>query len=319
MAFLSRKPTSRQQSVPARRRQPNSGEVRTPRTESTEDPSAFRRNRTLTGSPSSHVRGAVEHAGQMKSGRVQAHELSVRRRRLGGLFALATGVSLVLLIVVLNFTATVAVDTPGVTRAVNSTRYSESINDYLAYRPIERIRLFTDNKQLTAHVAHEHPEVSSVAVNGGAGFAVSVFEVQLRKPLAAWTINDRRYYVDAKGVSFELNQYESPEISVVDDSGVPVAAGVSIASNRFLSYVGRTIALFQAQGVEVSKVVIPFNTTRQIEVVLKGRDYPVRLSIDRQVGVQVEDAVRAVRYVDATQKTPQYIDVRVSGKAFYQE
>lgn len=317
MAFLSRKSTP-PSSTPPRRRQDMSGESRIPR-ESADDSATFRRNRTLTGSPSSHVRGAVEQSAHMKSGRVQAHELTMRRRRIGGIFTIVAVVSILLLVVVLNFTATVVIDTPSVSHAVDSNRYKKTIDEYLAYRPIERIRFFTDNTQLTEYVAHSHPEVASINVAGGGGFATSVFDVHLRKPLASWTINNQRYYVDAKGVSFELNQYESPSISVVDESGVPVESGVSIASNRFLSYVGRTIALFQEHDVKVSQVTIPFGTTRQIEVTLQGREYPVKLSIDREVGVQVEDAVRAVRYIDSQQKSPQYIDVRVSGKAFYQE
>lgn len=316
MVFSSRKTTT---TPPPRRRQPSSGEVRTPHVESDDTSFAFRRNRTLTGSPSSHVRGAVEHSAQMKSGRIQAHELSLHRRRIGGIFSIVAVISILLLIIVLNFTAKIAIDTPDVNQAINTGSYAKTINDYLAYRPVERVRLFTNNTELTRFVMHEHPEVESVKVDGGGGFATSTFQVVLRKPLASWTINGERYYVDAKGVSFQINHFAEPPIRVVDDSGVPVEAGVSIASNRFLSYVGRTISDFQRYTAPVEKVTIPFATTRQIEVTLKGKGYPVRLSIDRVVGEQVEDAVRAVRYIDSQGKNPQYVDVRVSGKAFYQE
>ena len=146
-----------------------------------------------------------------------------------------------------------------------------------------------------------------------------MFSVSLRHPLASWTIDNTQYFVDEKGVSFQKNVFYSPAISISDESGVPVTAGVSIASNRFLSYVGQTIGAFQAEGVRVEKVIIPANTTRQIEVVLAGQGYPLRLSIDRQIEGQVEDGVRAVRYIEAQGKSPKYIDVRVSGKAFYKE
>ena len=309
------------QSKPAdvpRRRQSGATETRTPRPQS-EDTSTFHRNRTITGSPSSHIRGAVEHTGHLKSGRVQAHELKQQRRKVGGVFFIVAGIASFLLFIILQFTATIAITVPNATTAVDTETYRKSIQEYFAFRPLERLRFMTNNAKLTEYVRSELPEVEVVQVNGGGGFATSVFSVALRRPLASWTIDDTQYFVDEKGVSFEKNAFNLPAISIADESGVPVEAGVSIASNRFLSYVGRTIGAFQASGMRVEKVIIPANTTRQIEVILEGQSYPLKLSIDRQIEGQVEDGVRAVRYLQAQGKTPDYIDVRVSGKAFYRE
>jgi hypothetical protein len=43
----------------------------------------------------------------------------------------------------------------------------------------------------------------------------------------------------------------------------------------------------------------------------------VKFSVDRAVGEQAEDAARAVRYLDGKGMSPEYLDVRISGKAFY--
>lgn len=304
-------------SVP-RRRQSISGETRTPQP-TVDDSSTFHRNRTITGSPSSHVRGAVEGSGQLKSGRVHAHALKHQRRKVGGIFLVVAAISALLLGIILQFTATVAIATPGATTAVDTETYRKTVQDYFAFRPLERLRFLTNEDELTKYMRSTSPEVETVRVEGGGGFATSVFSVSLRHPLASWTIDNTQYFVDEKGVSFQKNVFNSPAISISDESGVPVTAGVSIASNRFLSYVGQTIGAFQAEGVRVEKVIIPANTTRQIEVVLAGQGYPLKLSIDRQIEGQVEDGVRAVRYIEAQGKSPKYIDVRVSGKAFYKE
>lgn len=232
---------------------------------------------------------------------------------------MVAAVSAFLLVIILQFTATIAIATPGATTAVNTENYRKTIQDYFAFRPLERLRFLTNEDELTKYMHSASPEVETVRVEGGGGFATSVFSVGLRRPLASWIINDTQYFVDEKGVSFQKNVFDTPAISIADESGVPVEAGVSIASNRFLSYVGRTIGAFQSEGLNVEKVIIPAGTTRQIEVIVAGRDYSLKLSIDRQVEGQVEDGVRAVRYIEAQGKSPKYIDVRVSGKAFYKE
>ena len=93
---------------------------------------------------------------------------------------------------------------------------------------------------------------------------------------------------------------------------------MAIASNRFLSFVGRVVSLTKASGYTVVQAMLPAETTRELEIKLKEGDYLVKLSIDRPVGEQVEDMIAAVRYFTGSGQTPKYIDVRVSGKAFYQ-
>ena len=310
MKFMSKKSDS---VVPARRRDDAQRSAK-PEQSSRQ---VFRRNRTITGSTSSKVRGVHESANQLKSPRVHAHELSLKRRKLGGMLLATLGVSGALLFVVLNFTATVHITVPNVATATSSSDYAATIESYFAYRPVERLRVFLRDDQLLAHVSHEHAEVASVTASGGAGLGGSVFAVEVRKPVASWTIDNTKYYVDSRGVSFTRNYHEEPTLRVQDKSGVPAEAGVSIASNRFLSYVGRTISVFNDQKYPVAEITIPFNTTRQIEVTLKGREYPLRLSIDRPLEGQVYDAVKAVQYIDSNNITPEYVDVRVSGKAYY--
>ncbi|HEU5121946.1 MAG TPA: hypothetical protein VFT59_03800, partial [Candidatus Saccharimonadales bacterium] len=79
----------------------------------------FRRNRTLTGSSSSQVASVNEGNAQLKSPRVQAHELMKRRRRLGGLFGIALLSGLGIYLLLLQFTATAVVNTTGITASLD--------------------------------------------------------------------------------------------------------------------------------------------------------------------------------------------------------
>jgi len=90
-----------------------------------------------------------------------------------------------------------------------------------------------------------------------------------------------------------------------------------VASNRFLGFVGRIVALSKSSGYTVTQAVLPVGTTRQLEIRLKDVVPIVRLSIDRPAGEQVEDMSRTLGYFIGRGEAPAYVDVRVSGKAFY--
>jgi len=86
-----------------------------------------------------------------------------------------------------------------------------------------------------------------------------------------------------------------------------------------LAFVGQAVALTSRADLNVTQVSIPTGTSRQVELSLEGRSYPVIMSIDRSVGEQVEDMSRVVMYFDAQQVSPRYVDLRVKGKVFYRD
>lgn len=276
----------------------------------------FRRNRTLTGSNSSQVTSASETNAQMKSPRVQAHELRKKRRH----FALLLGVTLVgavgIYLLILQFSANVVVRAEGTVATLDSS-YENAIQDYLAMRPIERFRFLMNPDTFNEYIKTKLPEVASVEIGDNAGFGKSVFHIVMREPLAGWSIQGRQQYVDATGTAFARNYYPMPAVQIVDNSGVRLESGQAIASNRFLGFVGRTVGLAKAQGYTVTQVAIPAATTRQIELRVEGIGYPIKLSIDRSAGEQIEDMTRSIRWLQQQNRTLQYLDVRVSGKAFY--
>jgi len=277
---------------------------------------SFRRNRTITGSTSSQISSPGESNAQIKSPRVQAHELVQRRRHIGATLLLVLSSAGVLLFLVSQFTAGAVVRATDVSQQLDGN-YAAIIESYLSSQPLERLRFLTNTDHLSRYVQAHAPEVGSVSLDGAAGIGTSTFVLQLREPTVGWTINGRQQYVDSTGTAFTRNYFTSPAVQVIDKSGIQVEAGQAIASNRFLGFVGRAVALAKQQGFTVRQVIIPSGTTRQIELKMSSIGYPVKLSIDRGAGEQVEDMTRAVRWLKAHGKSPKYLDVRVSGEAFY--
>ena len=282
----------------------------------TEERYSFRRNRTLTGSVSSSVSSANESKAQLKSARVQAHDLIRKRRHIGGMLGLAIIGSVGLLFLISQFTATVVVRTKDASIVLDPV-YEVAVQEYLAKKPIERLRFLLDTESLNKYVQSVTPEVSTIKVEGSVGFGKSQFIATMREPITGWSVNGKQQYVDASGVSFERNYFSAPKVQIIDQSGIQVAAGQAVASNRFLSFVGLVVGLSKTQGYDVSQVIIPKATTRQIQLRIEGVNFPVILSVDRGAGEQVEDMSRGIIWLNEHKLTPGYLDVRISGKAFY--
>jgi hypothetical protein len=278
---------------------------------------AFHRNRTLTGSSSSNVSSVTDHNAQLQSPRTQVHHLTRRRRRVGAVFLVVALICIVLGIFLLQFTASVKVRASDVTTQLDS-RYIQDIQTYLDRQPVERLRFLMDTKQLLAYVQSVAPEVAALDIDGSAGYASTSFVVTLRQPTLGWTIRSTRQYVDATGTAFTRNYFAEPQVQVVDESGIQVSDGQTIASNRFLGFMGRVVGLAKAHGYTVTHVILPRSVTREIDLQIDGISYPVKLSVDRPAGEEIEDMDRAVRWLRAHGQNPKYLDVRVGRRAYYQ-
>lgn len=298
------------------RRRAVSRDVERPNNSDFEERYSFRRNRTLTGSTSSQIVSTSESNAQIKSPRAQAHELTKQRRRIGAILLLVLGVATIIYGLLSQFTAGVVVHASDLSIRLDPG-YEKAIQSYLSSQPIERLRFLTNLDHLGQYIQEKMPEVASVSIDGSAGFGKTSFILSLREPTVGWSINGRQEYVDNTGTSFDRNYFPSPAVQVIDKSGVQVQAGQAIASNRFLGFVGRAVGLTKTRGFTVLQVIIPEGTTRQVELQLQGISYPVKLSIDRGVDVQVEDMVRAIGWLQSHVQSPEYLDVRVSGEAFY--
>lgn len=279
----------------------------------------YRRNRTLAGSTQVRLRAADKRAIDTATPREKTHHLSHLRRKVVMVLTAILVVSAVLLVVLQQYTAGVAIQFANSAVLPSNGGYDVTIQNYLNEHPMQRLRFNLDESKLNQFIVAKHPEVSNIQQLGFAGLAQTAFKVTLRKPVVSWQIDNRQYFVDEEGVSFERNVFDSPSVEIVDNSGAEYSPGKAIASSRFLGFVGRTVALSKKNGFEVTKVVLPPGTARQVQLSVKGVTYPVLMSVDRSPGEQVEDMIRAINYFRSQNRTPQYVDVRVKGKAFYRE
>lgn len=311
---------SKKQPDAPRRRYPTgdaSSRNEKPSSESLEQRYAFRRNRTITGSSSSDIHSANDHAADLKSPRVKAHELAHKRRRLGlGLLGVLIA-CVALVVTITQFTAQVVITSNRDASLRLDPSYGALVDSYFGKYPVERIRIFLDEEKLLAFLQTDAPEILAIKQESSVGFGKTSFAVSVRQPVVSWNLDGKQRFVDANGISFAKNYFATPSVQIIDKSGIQVKDGRTIASNRFLGFIGRAIGAMGSHNLRVQSVEIPNRTTRQIKVKVKDVSYPILMSVDRSAGEQAEDAARAIEWMKKQGTSPTYLDVRVSRRAFY--
>jgi len=295
--------------------------VRQPRLMQGQDEISFRRSRTLTGSKSADVGAANERKAELKSDRLKKHELRGRRRALFVGLLLLLCVIAALYYLISQYIGTIRVTqllpVQAVINSPSQQQYQTGIIKYLQSHPGERFRFSLNNTKLSEAINKEFPEVERIDSDGGS-FGYGNFTVTLRQPVASWKLAEKQYFVDAHGEAFEKNYLNTPDVNVIDNSGASLSKGNAIASQGFLRFLGRLVALVDESGLgRVTEATLPPNTTREVDIRIEGRGYFVKTHTDRDPASEVEDLKRVAKYLEDRKITPQYIDIRVEGRAFY--
>ncbi len=102
-----------------------------------------------------------------------------------------------------------------------------------------------------------------------------------------------------------------PTVAIIDEN-----AGNNVSS-RTKVFVARLEADAKDYNLKLDHVVLPFQKAREILVFFEGRKEYYKMSSERGSTVQIEDAERMIRYLDSKSLSPEYVDLRVEGKAYY--
>jgi hypothetical protein len=102
-----------------------------------------------------------------------------------------------------------------------------------------------------------------------------------------------------------------PTVVIVDENG-----GSGGISGRVLEFVARLEEDVAENGLNVDHVVLPFAMLREIDVYVVGRGEYYKMIIDRSSAEQAEDMGRMARWLEENGVVPEYVDLRVRGRAY---
>lgn len=275
------------------------------------DSGAYQRSRTLSSRRSSSSDN-VE-----LSERQATWNLRKKRRKLLAWLGGLLGAAGIILLLLWQLVVSVEVQTPDARDSASHDKYATILDEYYGTRPLERLRFVLDEQTLNGFMIERASEVQSVRIVGGGQLGVGALQVSFRQPVVRWSAAGADYFVDATGVTFEKNYFSDPGIAVTDNSGVPPEAGQEVVNRRFLSFLGQSVALFHRSELQVTEVILPPDTVRQVEFRAEGLPYAIRMTVDREASVQVEQAIHTKRFIDQRGIAPEYIDVRVDQRVYY--
>ena len=125
-------------------------------------------------------------------------------------------------------------------------------------------------------------------------------------------------YIAAKEFS---EQHRQEQEKVVED--IKINAQIVDEDNRgqisvrVKEYIAQLEQDFRDVGYRVTKVTLPTGTSRELFVDLEGKEMYFKINTDRDTAVSVEDVKRMIKYLEEHDLHPEYVDVRVEGKAYY--
>ena len=88
-------------------------------------------------------------------------------------------------------------------------------------------------------------------------------------------------------------------------------------SVRIKEYIAQLEQDLQDLGYRVTKVTLPTSTSRELYVDLDGQETYFKINTDRGTAVSAEDVKRMIKYLEERDLHPEYVDVRVEGRAYY--
>ena len=110
------------------------------------------------------------------------------------------------------------------------------------------------------------------------------------------------------------NHFLSPTIEIIDEENF----SNSQITSRMKTFIARVEKEFRTLNYQPVKAVIPVGSIREVDFYLKNYNGFIKMTIDRNPAVSVEDTNRMLRYLNEIGISEFiYIDVRIDGKAYW--
>lgn len=171
----------------------------------------------------------------------------------------------------------------------------------------KREKLETANERAAARKKDKQKKTMRVVMTVAGFFAIAIILAVFFKKII---IPEDSQDIPGSAYNFK------PTVEIIDEA--TMSSDSDKITSRMVDYIGRAERDFRDLGYNPTKVVFPSDAIREVDFYLE--DYPgfIKLTIDRDSAVSVEDADRMLRYLSGEGISDfTYIDVRIDGKAYW--
>ena len=130
-----------------------------------------------------------------------------------------------------------------------------------------------------------------------------------------YVLNDSGVAVLAASQAPHLAELKLPKVD--DHSNLSIRLGQAVLSSNDVSFISTVSEQLQAQKQSVKSLTLP-SLAEELDLQLEGQNYNVKMDMQGDAKEQVGTLLATIKHLKYTGQTPSsYIDVRVSGRAYY--
>jgi cell division septal protein FtsQ len=174
--------------------------------------------------------------------------------------------------------------------------------------------LTLDTGKLTTDLITLDPQLKAVTISRLWPHGVQVVVTQ-KQPALGWSTGNQNYLLDRDGTVIGSLPSGSTLQVVVDGSNLPVQKGQQVVTASFVTFCNELLADLPSTGLKATGLRVQ-DTTFDLYV-QTNKNYQLIFDTTRPAADEVAD-LKTVLATLAGKVPSQYIDMRISGKAYYQ-
>ncbi len=262
---------------------------------------------------------------------IKAHNKKKNPKNLNFLKQLPAIVSFIVIVATLFYITTlnsnpqiiIRGNTNGIKFIHSKAQYQQTIKSILDKSILNKSKFTINSNSVARQFKSDYPEFSSVTViipiyGHKLNLVLKVSEpaLNLENSTGYYMLNDQGVAV----IKFNsLKQMNSTKlVTLIDRSNSRVSLGKSFISTNSVTFIKNVIYQYSKKGITIQDIVLP-NLPFEIDVQSRGEGFIAKYNLLDSSNYQVGTYLATLKYLK-TNNLPmptQYIDLRVTGKAFY--
>lgn len=200
--------------------------------------------------------------------------------------------------------------------------YEAGIKDILDNSLSNRSKLLINTSAVADHIESSYPEVAEAVITLPLLDHKPIVDLVPKQPKFIMNTKDGPYIIDETGTALlhvrdleNSDDYKLP--TVTDQSGIGVSPGMRVVNRDVVAFIDSVLYQFESKGMLVSDLVLP-PLPNELHLNPQGKSYYIKFDLSGEAREQAGSYFAVSELLAEQGKEPaEYIDVRVSGKAFY--
>lgn len=205
----------------------------------------------------------------------------------------------------------------------NTSVYEEAAHKMFGKSYANNNKLTINTEAVATELKRTYPELHAVSISLPFFGRQPTVYIQPAIPQLILATPSGQYILDSSGRALAEATPDTPMPkdrlvpTVIDQSGIAVRVGDVVLPSKNVTFIAEVAAQFHAQKIEAESWTLPAQSS-ELDVKIKGKPYFVKFNLQAD-GREEAGAYFAVRKeLEGRGEVPkQYIDVRVSGRAYY--